>query len=236
MFGDGQMPGFDPVEGAAASDFDPMRNIFAVMDSDPDAAKAWNQTAYDHILDYQRDPDYNNLANAGAMLGVIDSAAVQEMEARGANDLANQTEIYDMKKAALGAALGWPAGQLPAGGTIADLTIKGMIGDAPTQQSVQSNAPTTSVADAMNQTNFYIAEDLVRDDPNPGELKEKNFVNPDGSLKKPEEIPSTQLRDYYLDVQEYVENRGFANAMDTFYEQYQHAGGINVPKGFVPGG
>ena len=94
------------------------------------------------------------------MLGVIDSSAVQEMEARGANNLANQTAIYDMKKAALGAALGWPAGQLPAGGTIADLTMKGMIGDAPTLESVQSNAPTTAVADATNQTNYYIAEDL----------------------------------------------------------------------------
>jgi hypothetical protein len=235
MFGDGQMAGFDPVDGAANSDFREMRNIFAVMDSNGDAAKAWNQTAYDHILDYQRNPDYNNLANAGAMLGVIDSGAVQEMEARGANDLANQTAIYDMKKAALGAALGWPAGQLPAGGTIADLTMKGMIGDAPTLESVQSNAPTTAVADAMNQTNFYIAEDLVRSDPNLGEMAQ--YVNPDtGELKKPEEIPATQLRDYYLDMQEYVENRGFDNAMDTFYKQYQNAGGINVPKGFVPGG
>lgn len=235
MFGDGQMAGFDPVDGAANSDFGEMRNIFAVMDSNPDAAKAWNQTAYDHILDYQRNPDYNNLANAGAMLGVVDSAAVQEMEARGANNLANQTAIYDMKRAALGAALEWPAGQLPAGGTIADLTMKGMIGDAPTLESVQSNASTTAVADAMNQTNFYIAEDLVRNDPNLGEMAQ--YINPaTGELKKPEEIPSTQLRDYYLDMQEYVENRGFDNAMDTFYKQYQNAGGINVPKGFVPGG
>ena len=236
MLGDGQMPGFDPVDGTANSDFRELRNIFAVMDSDPDAAKAWNETAYEHILDYQRNPDYNNLANAGAMLGVVDSAAVQEMEARGANNLANQTAIYDMKKAALGAALGWPAGQLPVGGTIADMTMKGMIGDAPTLESVQSNAPTTTIADATNQTSYYIAEDLVRNDPNPGELKEKDFVHPDGSLKKPEEIPEGRRREYYLDVQEYVENHGFDNAMNTFYKQYQNAGGINVPKGFVPTG
>jgi hypothetical protein len=237
MFGDGELPGFDPVDGAASgSDYDPLRNIFAVMDSDPTAAKAWNETAYEHILDYQRNPDYNNLANAGAMLGVIDSAAVQEMESRSANNLDNQKAVYDMKKAALGAALGWPAGQMPAGvgGTLADLTIKGMIGSEPTLESVQSNAPTTTVADAMNQTNFYLAEDLVRNDPNLGEMQQ--YTNPDGSLKKPEQIPPTQLRDYYLDMQEYVENRGYANAMDTFYDQYQHAGGINVPKGFVPPG
>jgi hypothetical protein len=234
MLGDGTLPGFDPVEGAPNSKFDPLRNIFAVMDSDPTAAKAWNETAFRHVLDYQSNPDYNKLANAGALLGVIDSAAVQEMESRGANNLANQTAIYDMKKAALGAALGWPAGQLPLGGTIADLTMKGMIGEAPTLESVQSNAPTTNLADATNQTNFYLAENLVRDDPNLGEMQQ--YVNPDGSLKKPEEIPTTELRDYYLDMQEYVENRGFDNAMNAFYKQYQNAGGINVPKGIVPSG
>ncbi|BBW99461.1 hypothetical protein MMOR_03980 [Mycolicibacterium moriokaense] len=233
MLGDGQMPGFEPVPGTADSDFTQMRNIFAVMDSDPTAAKAWNEAAYEHILDYQRNPDYNNLANAGAMLGVVDSAAVQEMESRGANNLDNQKAVYDMKKAALGAALGWPASQIPAvGGTIAELTIKGMLGSEPTLESVTSNAPTTNVADAMNQTNFYIAEGLVRDDPNLGEMSQ--YVNPeDGSLKRPEDIPASQRRDYFLDMQEYVENRGFANAMDTFYKQYQEAGGINVPKGFV---
>ena len=35
-------------------------------------------------------------------------------------------------------------------------------------------------------------------------------------------------------MQEHVENRGFANEMDTFAKQYQNDGGINVPKGFVP--
>ena len=126
--------------------FAEMRNIFAVMDSDPATATAWNETAYEHILDYQRNPDYNNLANAGAMLGVVDSAAVQEMEARGANNLDNQKAIYDMKKAALGAALGWPASQMPGGvgDTLTDLTIKGMIGAEPTLESVQSNVSTTT--------------------------------------------------------------------------------------------
>lgn len=76
MLGDGQLPGFGVVPGTANSDFTQMRNIFAVMDSDSTAAKAWNATAYDHILDYQHHPDYNHLANAGALLGVVDSAAV----------------------------------------------------------------------------------------------------------------------------------------------------------------
>ncbi len=35
---------------------------------------------------------------------------------------------------------------------------------------------------------------------------------------------------------EYLENRGFDNAMNTFYTQYQNAGGINVPKGYEPPG
>ncbi|MCT7661229.1 TPR repeat region-containing protein, partial [Mycobacterium deserti] len=236
MLGDGELPGFEVVPGTANSDFTEMRNIFAVMDSDKTAATAWNETAYDHILDYQRHPDYNNLANAGALLGVIDSAAVQEMESRGANNLENQKDAYNIKKAALGAALGWPAGQIPGGvgGTLAELTIKGMIGSEPTLQSVQSNASTTTVADAMNQTNYYIAEGLVKGDPNLGEMAE--YVNRDGTLKKPEDIPPNQLRDYYLDMQEYVQERGFANAMNTFYTQYQNAGGINVPEGFKPGG
>jgi hypothetical protein len=83
----------------------------------------------------------------------------------------------------------------------------------------------------MNQTNFYIAEDLVRNDRNLGEMSQ--YVKEDGTLMKPEDVPPTKQRDYYLDMQEYVENRGFDNAMDTFYEQYQNAGGINTPKGFV---
>lgn len=235
MFGDGELPGFNAIPPGNPP-FGEMRNIFAVLDSDPTAAKAWNETAYEHILDYQRNPDYNNLANAGAVLGVVDAAAVQEMESRGANNLDNQKALYDMKKAALGAALGWPASQMPGGvgDTLTDLTIKGMIGAEPTLESVQSNAPTTTIVDAMNQTSFYIAEDLVRSDPNLGEMAQ--YVKADGTLMKPEEIPPNHQRRYFLDMQEYVENRGFDNALNTFYDQYQHAGGINIPKGFVPTG
>ena len=92
MLGDGELPGFDAIPGTATSDFTDMRNIFAFMDSDRTAAEAWNQTAYDNILDYQNNPEYKNLANAGALLGVIDSAAVQEMDARGGNMAANAQE------------------------------------------------------------------------------------------------------------------------------------------------
>ena len=35
-------------------------------------------------------------------------------------------------------------------------------------------------------------------------------------------------------MQEHVETHGFANAMDTFYKQYQNAGGINVPERIRP--
>ena len=37
-------------------------------------------------------------------------------------------------------------------------------------------------------------------------------------------------------MRQFVESGGFANAMDTFYRQYQNADRINVPKGFVPTG
>ena len=54
------------------------------------------------------------------------------------------------------------------------------------------------------------------------------------SISAVEASQPEQQRDYYLDMQEHVENRGFANEMDTFAKQYQNDGGINVPKGFVP--
>ena len=46
----------------------------------------------------------------------------------------------------------------------------------------------------------------------------------------------TGQRDDHPDMRQFVESGGFANAMDTFYRQYQNADGINVPKGFVPTG
>lgn len=156
------------------------------------------------------------------------------MEARGANNFDNHNAIYEMKKAALGAALNWPAGQIPiVGGTIQDVTIRGMIGVEPTPESVAANAPTVTVADVMNQTNFYIAEDLVRNDPNLGEMSK--YVHADGTLMKPEEIDANLQRDYYFDMEQYIEDRGSDNAMNTIYQEYQNAGGINIPKGFTSG-
>jgi hypothetical protein len=31
-------------------------------------------------------------------------------------------------------------------------------------------------------------------------------------------------------MKEYIEDRGFANEMTTFYQEYQNAGGINVAR------
>ena len=91
---------------------------------------------------------------------------------------------------------------------------------------------TTTVADAVNQTNFYIAEDLVRTDPNLGEMSK--YVE-NGRLLRPKELDGDLQRDYYFDMKQYAEDRGFDNAMNTFYQEYQNAGGINIPKGFTPG-
>ncbi len=227
MIGDGEMPGFDAIPGTERSNFDAMRNVFAFMDSDKTAAAAWNEEAYRHILDYQNDPTYKNLANAGAFLGVIDSAAVQEAEARGGNVHANAKEIYDLKKMALGAALGWPAGKIPiVGGSIEEITIRGMIGDDPELQPVEPNAPRTTVADAMVQANYKIAASLVGADR--GDLPDSYF-NGD-TLKTIDQIPPNQQREYALAVKKYIEDHGYANAMNTFYTEYQNAGGINVAR------
>lgn len=231
MLGDGSMPGFHPVEGVANSNYDEMRNIFAAIDSDPDAAKAFNAKAFEHILDYQKTHDYNDLANAGALLGVVDSAAVQEATAHGKNDFNAQTDAYEWKKAALGLAMEHHFGKLPAGGGLMqDLVTKSLIGEVPTLTSADSNVQTRAVADVMNQTNYQIAQGLVGNDQNLGEMQQ--YMN-GTRLMTPDEYAAKHpdnMRNYYLDTGEYVGNRGYDNAMMALYIEYQNAGGINMPR------
>ena len=72
--------------------------------------------------------------------------------------------------------------------------MRGMLGDDPTLVPVDSNAPRTTVAEAMVQANYHIAEDLVGSDPNLGDMGE--YVH-DGTLMTIDQVPpnhTTRIR------------------------------------------
>jgi uncharacterized protein YukE len=231
MLGDGNLPGFHTVPGVEDSNFSQMKNIFAAIDSDHIAATDFNKAAFETILDYQKHPNNQNLGNAGGLLGVIDAAASQEASARGMNDYQQQLDTYNMKRAALGLALETTTATLPLGGDMTqELVTKGLLGDPPTPQSAAENVSTKTVTQALNETNYYIAQSLVGNDPNLGAMTP--YVE-NGRLLSPDEVKQRYpdgLRNYYFVLDQYVADRGYENPMDTFYREYQSAGGINTPR------
>lgn len=63
-------------------------------------------------------------------------------------------------------------------------------------------------------------------------MEQRSKYVENGRLLRPEELDGDLQRNDYPDMREYVEKRGYSDAIDSFYQKNQRAGGINILEGF----
>jgi hypothetical protein len=90
-----------------------------------------------------------------------------------------------------------------------------------------SDIPTPSSGEATSEMAVRVAAILVPADPNPA-IVSKYVEN--GRLMSPSEVESkfssTAMRTYYLDLQNYISTKGFAEGQDAFFAAFKESSGV----------
>ncbi|CRZ17838.1 TPR repeat region-containing protein [Mycolicibacterium neworleansense] len=159
MVGEKNVNGFDPLD-SLGTNMTNTRNLFAVLDSDPDAAKYFNSEAYKSVKDYQdafadaaksdpsvpgSNPHHGDLAKAGRLLGLIDAGAY--IETANHNENIQQSaydhakDAWDIKKA------GWDVvgENIPVVDRLHAALEQGMIGPEPVESDFPEGTTSTNV-------------------------------------------------------------------------------------------
>jgi hypothetical protein len=200
--------GFTPLDGLGG-DMPNTRNLFAVIDSDPEAAKHFNGQAYLQAAEYQQsfataaasdpmidgtDPRQDDLRKAGRLLGLVDAGADIETRSHNVNE---QQSAYDHAKASYdlkNAAYETIAANIPGGERVAAALQDGFIGPEPQERDFPPGTYTTDVGpqadqrdlgNAVTQAQYTIAAGMV-DGPNVD--IPSTYFNNDGSLMTPAEV------------------------------------------------
>lgn len=220
--------GFIPLDGLGG-DMPNTRNLFAVIDSDPEAAKYFNGQAYLRAAEYQQsfasaaasdavidgtDPRQDDLRKAGRLLGLIDAGADIETRSHNVNE---QQSAYDHAKASYdlkNAAYQTIAANVPGGERVAAALQDGFIGPEPQERDFPPGTYTTDVGqqadqrdlgNAVTQAQYTIAAGMV-DGPNVD--IPSTYFNNDGTLMTPAEVRErfgeAGWDDYSSDLQAYV--------------------------------
>ena len=231
MVGDpGDTKGFGVLGNPSEGDYASARNVFAVIDSDPTAAKSFNQHAYEAILHYQQDttdwiknghgPDSRISAAgyAGALNGLVNSGA----------DLSHSDPNYGYRRQALEAALGPLTGQLPFIGDVGkQVILDSLLSNGP-------RVPTESFGEVYNLEKFTVANALLSTHSVPVPPDLQHFMDRNGHLLGPEAVPEAERVKYYDALESYANTGTGANdygdVLDKFYKQYQFSAGINEGK------
>ena len=231
MVGDpGDTKGFGVLGNPSEGDYASARNVFAVIDSDPTAAKSFNQHAYEAILHYQQDttdwiknghgPDSRISAAgyAGALNGLVNSGA----------DLSHSDPNYGCRRQALEAALGPLTGQLPFIGDVGkQVILDSLLSNGP-------RVPTESFGEVYNLEKFTVANALLSTHSVPVPPDLQHFMDRNGHLLGPEAVPEAERVKYYDALESYANTGTGANdygdVLDKFYKQYQFSAGINEGK------
>lgn len=209
MVGEANKNGFDPLD-SLGSNMSNTRNLFAVLDSDDEAAKHFNRTAYENVVEYEKsfaaaakvdptvpgsNPHEGDLRKAGALLGLIDAGA--HIESMNQNENIQQSaydhahDAWQTKKAA------WDiVGENVAGaGRVHAAFEQGIVGAEPKPEDFPAGTtatPTTvddsnrQLGNGSTQAAYTVAAELVNG-PN-------NHISPEyfngNTLKTPAEIRS----------------------------------------------
>lgn len=215
--------GFDVIGNPGDGDLRAARNVFAVIDSDPGAAKAFNAAAEQKILAHQQ--ANGDLKSAGYLLAAVNGGAEQEAIARGLQGAETDRAIYEIKKSGLDYLFGSIPGTsyVPGFELTRDTIETGILGVNPEEGAATPNIPVYSAQHSINSTSFQVASVLdasVGDPDIPSQ-----FFNADGHLKSPDQISVAGLRSYSTSLQNFLEHHGYGNLGNNFDDYYEDGAG-----------
>jgi hypothetical protein len=223
-------------------DFSAARNVFAVIDTDHEAATRFLAAADKTILDYQDafaaaagvDPDfsehneqYKAMGRAASLLGIANSAAEMEAKARGLNGDSLTAYLGDLRKTAVDVLLSTTnLDKVPGLGATLGTAFAGTHSDDPPDLQAQP----WNVKQGLDMANYRT---LLALHPQPGDAVSPAFFNADGTLKGPGEIPRALRDTYSSQLRIYLDREGVGlgmidGALDAFNDQYNHGAGIDI--------
>jgi hypothetical protein len=230
------------------------KGLFAVIDSQHDAARDWNRNAYNNALDMQKsfaefarehpdlpkgDSRLDDLQSSARLLGVIDGGMSQEtlsnihngqMNADQAFD--NAKDAYEFKKDIIRSVFSYgPGGDLVTN-TFADQFAGGPPAKSDfkfdmngTLTDVGLTANQTSVQHQITQAQYAVASQFVHEG-NPH--IDDRFFDQSGNLKPPSQISDEDWSLYDSQLTASMADQTQINSMMTkFRETFGHVGGYN---------
>lgn len=236
------------------STMDNTKGLFAVIDSQQDAARDWNRTAYQNAMDMQKSfadfakehPDLgggdhrlDDLQSSARLLGVIDGGMNQETLSNIENGkmnadqaLENAKSAYDFKKDIIRSAFSYG----PGGDLVTNYFADGFAGPPPDKKDFTFNPDGTvsdiglsateqSVQHQITQAQYTVASEFVqRGDP----IVDAKFFNDDGTLKPPSQIGEADWSLYDSQLTASMAQYTQINAMlGKFSDTFGHIGGYN---------
>lgn len=224
---------FEPLDDFGGR-MDTTEGLFAVIDSQPDAAREWNRAAYQLAMDKQESfadfakespelrPDKRgeDLQSSARMLAIIDGGVDEETLSNIENGhmgeaeaLENASAAHNFKRELLADVLGYGTaadvimGEAPNPNkfTFDESGVVTDIGLRPTEQALQHQ---------FTQAQYAVAKEFIAgQDPH----IDPEFFNTDGSLKSPSEISAKDWSDYHFQITVAVGKYGdFTNAFALF--------------------
>jgi hypothetical protein len=250
--------GFGDFGHPSKGDYGPARNVFAVVDSDPSAAKYFNAAAERNIMNYQNSfadaagkdpgmngssPHYDDLRHAANLLGVVNGGADEEAVARGLNETDRAKAVYDIKKNALDLMLGGGVDRVPGLGNVPGIGIAqdtletGILGDTVKNVEATHNYPTYGPQEGRDMSAFRIAS--VFHPAMEGSGIDADFFDPNThQLLPPDQIKGEDNKVHYSEqLRRYVSHHpDIGSALADFDDQYNSGAGIADNKTKNPGG
>lgn len=248
--------GFGDFGHPSKGDYSAARNVFAVIDSDPSAAKYFNAAAEQNIMNYQNgfadaagkdpqmtgsNPHYDDLRHAANLLGVVNGGADEEALSRGLNETDRAKAIYDIKKNALDLVLSGGMDHVPGldkvpGIGIAKDTLEtGILGDTAANVEASKNYPTYTAQEGRDMSAYQIASVFH---PQMGGDIDGSFFDPaTHQLLPPDQIHGEENKIHYSEqVRRYISHHpDIGIAVSDFDDQYNNGAGFTDPKTKNPG-
>jgi hypothetical protein len=236
------------------STMDKTKGLFAVIDSQHDAARDWNRTAYNNALDMQKsfaefarehpdlpkgDTRLDDLQSSARLLGVIDGGMSQETLSNVRNGqmnvdqaFENAKDAYEFKKDIIRSVFSYgPGGDLITN-TFADQFAGGppeksdfKFDENGTLTDVGLTANQTSVQHQITQAQYAVASQFIHG----GNTHiDDQFFDQNGNLKPPSQISDADWSLYDAQLTASMADQTQINAMMTkFRETFGHVGGYN---------
>lgn len=235
------------------STMDKTKGLFAVIDSQPEAARDWNKAAYNNALEMQNsfaeyakehpdlpkgDARVDDLQASARLLGVIDGGMSQETLSNIHNGqmnadqaLENAKEAYETKKDILRSVFSYGKGGDLITNTFADMIAGGppdkadfKFNEDGTLTDVGLTANETSVQHQITQAQYAVASQFVQDG-NP-HIEDRFFDDTSGRLKPPSQISDADWSIYDAQLTAAMADKTQIAAMMTKFSQtFGHVGG-----------